>query len=371
MKNTSFLAILLLLAGMTMAGSALAQDKKSPLGKNEILQMLRQDAGGRSEQGDIAAEIAERGISFAVDDKVLDEFRRAGARSFVIEAIRRVGEKAVEPPPSQAPAQPPADRPERPRLRTAGEDPAQPPREMTPEEREAALARLPLIERARYHAMEFTEELPDFRVTQIVKRYFRGPGSRDWELQDTLEIALSYSSKGGEKFQLLKLNGAPTKLSYEQLGGSTSTGDFGSVLASLYAPGTQASFKEVRKETFNSRQTVVYDFAVKKVNSRSEITDKNSGRSVIAGYSGSVWIDSETSRTLRVELSHDNIQPGFPITLAENAVEYDWVEIGGEKYLVPLRAELLMGRDSERQYSRNVIEFRNYRKFDSDVKLVP
>ncbi|MBK9705749.1 MAG: hypothetical protein IPO77_01710 [Acidobacteria bacterium] len=370
MKPGIILSVLIILLISVFPSMAAGQGGKAQLTKKEIILLLKQSAEHRFEQGDIAAEISERGVAFTVDEKTLDEFRQAGARSFVIEAIKRAGSQpATQPGEKASEASNPPD-PERPRLRTAESTPP-PAVELTPEAREEALAKLPLLEQARYHAMEFSEDLPDFRVTQIVKRYARGPSSKDWELQDTLEIALSYNAKEGEKFQLLKLNGAPTKQSYEQLGGSTSTGDFGSVLAALFSPQTQAAFKEVRSETFNGRKTVVFDFSVKKVNSRSEITDKSSGRSVIAGYSGSVWIDTETKRTLRVELSHENIQPGFPISLAENAVEYDLVTIAGEKYLLPLRAEVLLGRDSERIYSRNVIEFKNYRKFDSDVKLVP
>jgi hypothetical protein len=36
-----------------------------------------------------------------------------------------------------------------------------------------------------------------------------------------------------------------------------------------------------------------------------------------------------------------------------------------------VRAEVLLGRERDREYSRNLIEFRQYQKFDTDVKLVP
>jgi len=357
MKPGRLILSLIFLSLMANIVYVAGQEQKKPVTKEEILQLLSQKDQRRFAQGDIAAEVSERGIGFPVDEAVIEELRTAGARSILLDAIRRAAEK-------------PKETAERPRLRSIDDQP--PAREESaPEDEEAAVARLPFIEQARYYALKYSEDLPDFRVTQFVTRYARGPRSRDWELQDKLEIALSFHSVKGERFELLRLNDKPTKMTYEQLGGATSTGEFGSVMQALFAPQSKADFKEVKKETFNGRQTVLYDFTVKKANSSSQLTDKGTGRAVIAGYSGSCWIDTETKRVLRIELAHDNIQQGFPLTMAENAIEYDFVTIAEERYLVPIRAEMILGRDNEREYTRNVIEFKNYRKFETDVKLVP
>jgi hypothetical protein len=379
--------------GACVAWATSAQDPLSRQGavtREEILTRLRQGQANprQSGQGDLAEMIVERGVDFSVDEAVIDEFRRAGARSFLIDAIRVAGRAGNR--------QAPASDPERPRLRGAEEPPLQPSREtnpdnisekrpeerpekrpeerledLTPEERAAALASLPFIEQARYHALEYSDDLPNFRVTQLVTRYVRGLASKDWEKRDSLELELSYSARDGEKYRLIKLDGAPTKMSYDQVGGSTSTGEFGALMSSLFSPQAKTDFRETGREALNGRQTAIYDFRVKKVNSNSELSDRQTGRTVIAGYQGTVWIDLESKRVLRIELAHENIPPSFPLTMAENAVDYDWVTIAGERYLLPVRAEVLLGRERERQYSRNLIEFRRYQKFDTDVKLVP
>jgi hypothetical protein len=74
---------------------------------------------------------------------------------------------------------------------------------------------------------------------------------------------------------------------------------------------------------------------------------------------------------LRIEQAQEGMPANFSVTLAENAIEYDWVKIADQSYLLPVRAEALLGRDRERYYTRNVTEFRNYRKFDTDIKIVP
>ena len=138
-----------------------------------------------------------------------------------------------------------------------------------------------------------------------------------------------------------------------------------------FAPQSRAEFKEIRNETFRNRKTIVYEFKVKKAFSVSQIMDKTTHQTVTAGYQGTVWIDVETRRVLRIEQAQEGMPANFSITLVEHAVEYDWVKIADQPYLLPVRAEVLLGSDRDRSYNRNVIEFRNYRKFDTDIRIVP
>src|SRR5581483_2770164 len=149
-QKIAFVAFLLW-AWCAIGATGLGQDRKPPLTREEVLQLLKPVPGTRYEQGDLAAEIADRGIAFPVDEKTLGELRRAGARSFLLEAIQQAARNAARPEPPRR----------------------QPPEADQPAARAAALARLPLLEQARYHALEFVEELPNFIVTQFVTRYVR------------------------------------------------------------------------------------------------------------------------------------------------------------------------------------------------------
>ena len=349
MKTTILISVLLLLV-RTLAVAQSAQDAVAPVGKQEILSMLKQSEKRQPSQADIAAEVDRRGIDFSVDEETRSALRRAGARTFLLDAIDRAARKEV-----------PALVSEPQSLDEEAEARAQ----------AGAADKLPLLEQARIHALQFAEELPNFIVTQTVTRYLQTPDTRNWQLQDKLEVELSYRIGKGEVFKLLRVNGAPARQSYEELGGSTSTGEFGSTLAGLFWPETRAEFREVKRETFRGRPTVVFDFKVRRANSRTQLTDKGSGQKTVAGYSGSIWIDTESKRVLRMEDSADEIPAGFPVSLSENAIEYEWATIAGERYLLPIRAEVLLGRDSQKVYTRNVIEFRDYRKFEGTIKLDP
>jgi hypothetical protein len=325
------------------------QDKSPPFTKQEILSLLRQTGPQRLSQGDVINQMEQRGIAFDVNENTISELKQAGARTFLLEAIRRLGKQGGHPE-----SYPTGVTDEAGVERVKADD----------------LARLPLLEQTRHNVLESAKELPNFVVNQTVSRYVRTAQASDWKLEDTLEVEITYQTDKGEQFNLLRVSGKPAQQSYEALGGSTSTGEFGSMLEALFLPYSKAQFKEVRRETYRGRQTVVYDFRVLKGNSTATIQDKNSGQKTIAGYSGSVWIDTEAKGVLRIELSHEGMPAGFPVSMSENAVEYDWVTIGEQRYLLPIQAELLMGRDSQRYYTRNVIEFRNYHKFEGKLKVL-
>jgi hypothetical protein len=306
-------------------GNWFCQEAKKPCARQETLRLLTHTPGTRYEQGDLAGEIAQRGIDFPADEKGLSSH---DSPSTATEEAQRDAHK-IE------------------------------------------VAKLPLLDQARTHAAEFMDDLPNFVVTQIVTRSVRTPPKRGWQQQDKLEIELSYRAKTGEQFKLVRYNNKPTQMTYDQLKGATTTGEFGSILGAVFSPDSQAEFKEVRRETFHGHQTVIYNFRVRKEFSSNTITDGNSGLTVTTAYSGSLWIDTESGRTLRIEQSSDDIQPGFPITLAKRSVEYGWTIIDRQRYLLPVYADVILGNDLKRYYLRNVIELRNYRMFDTDLKILP
>ena len=365
-KKISAASILIVVrCGIVIAG--FGQDKKTPVTKEEILAFLKSTSSPRpgtdrrTEQGDLAGEIEQRGVAFPVTEQTLEELRKAGARAFVLDAIRNTIKK-------EEPLEPPRLKAEEAPIPTV---PLEPSEEEKEKARAAAFAKLPFLEQARYYALEYADNLPDFMATQVVTRYAQKPGYKDWKKEDSLEIELTYRIKGGEKYRLTKLDGKPSTLKYENLGGSTSSGEFGSLMTAAFAPQSKAEFKEIRKETFHNRQTVVYDYKVKKAFSVNQITDKSTFQTVTAAYQGTVWIDAETKRVLRIEQAAEGMPANFSITLAESSIEYDCAKIADQPYLLPVRAEVLLGSDRERSYNRNVIEFRNYRMFDTDIKIVP
>ncbi|QUV81116.1 hypothetical protein J8C01_07690 [Chloracidobacterium sp. D] len=346
----------------------------SEVGFYRLVQRVRQ---GQITTDAAIRELRQRGIAFEVTDEVLDRARQLGAPGALITALV---ELTFQPSPKPSPTA----RPQPTRTIPSGPVPASsaPPRdqaepvsdepsEASAEDETARLSQLPLIEQARFHALRSADDLPDFIVTQTIRRMVRD-GRGQWQTRDILETEVRVEG-GRERVELLSINGRATQRRYEDVGGATSVGDFSGQLAAPFLPSTNTRFREARRERYRGRLCRVYDFVVPKANSGYTLTVRLSDgtpQRIQVGYQGSLWIDEATKRVLRIEHTATDIPPGFPMSQVESAVDYDWVTILGKNYWMPLTAETIQVSDAYRQAFRNVSEFRNYRKFEGDVKII-
>jgi len=79
-----------------------------------------------------------------------------------------------------------------------------------------------------------------------------------------------------------------------------------------------------------------------------------------------VAVDPETGAILHVT-QHAVLPMSFPIRDSSAIVDYNYAEVGGRKYLLPLHAEITMA--AGRYKSRNEVEFKDYRKFQTDATI--
>jgi hypothetical protein len=63
----------------------------------------------------------------------------------------------------------------------------------------------------------------------------------------------------------------------------------------------------------------------------------------------------------------EDIPPSFPVNEASTTLDYDYTEISGQQYLLPLRAVMRMR--SGKLLTRNDVEFRMYRKFSAEATI--
>jgi hypothetical protein len=224
------------------------------------------------------------------------------------------------------------------------------------------------IDDAREEAFSFSETLPNYVVKQYTTRYgtmsVRG-GRTSWQALDTVTADV-IEEDGNEKYKNILVNGKPPRNDVEKTG-SWSKGEFSSLQLDVLSPLTAADFHGKRSTTIVNRAAVRYDFSVDQPNSHWHV--ESEGQSYLPGYTGSIWIDKESKRVLRIELSAQNMPRGFPLDQVESSVDYDFVPIGEGKYLLPTHSEALSCARGGSQCSRNVIEFRNYKKFTADTSI--
>lgn len=226
----------------------------------------------------------------------------------------------------------------------------------------------PVIQSAREAAWGFSETLPNYIVKQFTTRYQTDTarGNRtSWAALDVVTADV-VAENGKESYKNILVNGKAPRESIEK-SGSWSTGEFVTIQLNLLAPQTDADFHNKRGTTIVNRPAWKYDFSVEQPNSNWDI--HASAESYKPGYTGTVWFDKENFRVLRIEMSAKNMPRAFPLDAVESALDYDYVIISDQKYLLPAHSESLSCIRGSADCTRNVIDFRNYKKFGADTSI--
>lgn len=334
--------LLILVLGLVQAVFTQA----TPLTQAEYVKMLyalQNDPGGTA---DIVEALRKRGIAFVLTDGILGLTR---SKSAADDELKRALEAADRR----------RQNPETAKLPSTKESTA-------------------LLETARQKTIDAVGEMPDFVVKQQIQRSAAYAGTNNFRNLDRLVVAVSYRSSGEESYRVLSVNGllenAPeAKQSYESVGGTSSTGEFVSVLATIFKPESGTKFEVVDTDVLRNRKSLVYDFFVEKDRAKQVITAVGySTDSTITGIKGRVWIDRDDARVLRIETEATDIPETFPVRSARRTIDYDWVKIVDQKYLLPSISDVrLTMRDRSRVFeTRNLIRFKDYQKYGSEVKIL-
>jgi hypothetical protein len=226
--------------------------------------------------------------------------------------------------------------------------------------------RTDLIERAREAAYQFTGQLPDFVCDQYVLRYVSKTLKPEWKLKDRVQLETLYTG-GKEDYRNIRLNGKPLKKGSPEDSGSWSMGEFGTILLDVFSTSTNAEFRLRGDSTGAGLAAKVYDYSVLQPNSHWRV---RYGREVKPAYKGAVWIDPVSARVLRIEMNSRQLPSDYEVDTVETTVDYGWVTIAGQRYLLPVRSENLACFRGTFTCTKNEIEFRNYRKFAVESQVM-
>jgi len=341
-RKMKYVLVIALLLSLTFAAKA----QQKPLTQPEYVKLLYGLQADPSEKADIVEALRKRGIAFALTDGLRGLTRSKSGND---EELRRALEEA-----------------DRRRLNPAGS--------MLPQATEINH----ILEESRKATLAAVDEMPDFVVKQQIQRSAAYAGTGTFRGLDRLIVAVSYRSTGQEDYKVLSVNGVlqndpKPKGSYEQVGGTSSTGEFVTMLATIFKPESEAQFEAVDTDLLRGRKAIIFDFSVDKDKAKQVIESSGDiSNSTISGIKGKIWIDRDDFRVLRVESEATQIPDTFPIRTARRNIDYDWVAIDNQKYLLPTLSDVrLTFREKSKVFeTRNLIRFKDYQKYGTDVKIV-
>jgi hypothetical protein len=339
-----------LIALLLLSFAAFGQDK--PLTQAEYVKMLYALQKGPTTKTDIVEALRKRGVDFAVTDGIRGLTRSKGANDEELKsALEEAGRRHANPEAAKLPSSAESDA---------------------------------VLEKAREATAAALDEMPDFVVKQVISRSAAFAGTGNWRPQDTVVIAVSYSTEKGEQYQVLAMNGAPVQStksgSYANMEGSTTGGEFVEALEKLFKPASKTTFTLVTTDVIRNQPALVFDYEINIENNKDGgvgFKDPNSSggfsfTTVPAGEKGRVWIDRKNGRVLRISFDATDIPRDFRVRAYTSTIDYDWVDIAGERVLLPITSDNRFTSAEGRQLfqSRNYIRFKNYQKYGSEVRIL-
>jgi len=310
---------------------------------------------GKQTDGEVAKFLAKVKLTERLDDRIIEDLQGQGIGAKTLQALEALRDRtkdlmAAKPIVPEAPP-----------------TPISPP---SSEEQAAILSDM------REYALNYSKNLPDFICTQVTRRYAAPmPGTRwggsalsepSWQAQDVLQIRLSYFEQK-EKYTVVLANNAIVNKDYEQMGGSKSFGEFGSMLREIFEPSTEARFEWDHWGTLDRKRVMAFAYHVSQSRSQYRLVVEDAKLSIITAYRGLVEVDPKTHVVMRVTTIAENIPPDFPIRKAEDDLFYDYQDIAGHTFLLPLKSQVLMSGGDV--LTRLDEEFRLYRKYSAEAGI--
>ena len=311
----------------------------------DLVTFIKSSIQLRNDDRAVAAAVRRLKLTNRLDAGTVEDLQGLGAGPQTLAALRELAAASaslpvpapVAPPPPQAVIPPPS-----------------------PAELKQILA--DITERA----LNYTKNLPNFICAQVTTRSFDPSGTESWHAEDKIQEQLSYVD-GKEDYKVVLVNNLPVvNMKHEQLGGITSSGEFGTMLYQIFAPQTQTQFEWERWATLRGRRMYVFSFRVAQPNSDYSIYHQPSGRTIVAGYHGLVYADAESKQVMRIKMDCEGLE-AFPINQVSLTLDYAPTKISEQSFVLPMAAEV---RSREgKMLGKNVMQFSLYRKFSSEATI--
>ncbi|MBI4908833.1 MAG: hypothetical protein HY820_34750 [Acidobacteria bacterium] len=292
----------------------------------------------------VADYIKKMKLTEQLDDETIENWQSKGLGYKSVTALRELAETTKKLPKAAAP-------------------PPEPKPVVIPPPPQAEQQRV--LEEVRKYAMGYSRRLPDFICMQVTRRYADPSGLEMWHPQDTINEKLTYFEQK-EKYEVVSINGRFTDISHDRLGGASSSGEFGSMMKEIFDPESETKFEWQRWGTLKGRRQHVFAYNVSQARSKWTIDYRKSMR-IIPAYRGLIYADADYLTVTRITLEAINIPPDFPVQQATEMLDYEFTKIGETEHVLPLRAEVRMREG--RHLTKNVVEFRLYRKFGAEATI--
>lgn len=221
------------------------------------------------------------------------------------------------------------------------------------------------LARARQINLEYAANMPNFVADEKAKRFRIGPGGSTWRDFDTVESEIAFTGNHAAR-QSIRRNGKPWGQLFEALPGFKWYEGFGTEIMPLFDAKCPGTIKYQGRSKSGGRPVLEYQFSAPIDGCFPffffDYQRYNPART------GHFSIDEQAGNILQL----DEEANGFPAEIQfadrEEHITWDFVKIGADSHLLPVRAGFLVRYYDGTRY-RIEVEYKNHRHFEASTNV--
>jgi hypothetical protein len=224
-----------------------------------------------------------------------------------------------------------------------------------------------ILEAMRAYADSYSHSLPNYLCVQVVERSVSFNGGDSYRHEDRVLSRLSYNN-GQETYKVFQVGNQMVDTDLEKLGGAVSRGEFGSLMASIFAPKSEAEFGWDHWGRLRGKVYAVFNYFIDSGHSDFSLDYGRGEQRIYTAYRGKIYADENTGMISRITFEATDIPASFPIREARTTLDFDDQKIGDGTYILPLRALVLMAGPNN-IHTKNEERFTLYQKFGTESTI--
>jgi hypothetical protein len=221
------------------------------------------------------------------------------------------------------------------------------------------------LEHARRINLEYLANMPNFVADETAKRDRSATRSGPWRHYDTVESEITFKGRRAVR-QQIRRDGKPWEQPFDALPGFKWYEGFETEISPLFDSQCPTTIEYQGRSKAGGRQLLEYRF--------SSPVDGCFPFFYFAyqrynpARTGHVFIDDTAANVLQVDDQAAGFPAAFEFAEREEHVFWDYVKIGADSHLLPVRANFLVRYSSGTRY-RVEVEYRNHRHFESSSNI--
>jgi hypothetical protein len=338
------------------------------LSVGQLLDFVRSSLAMKYDDGKIAKYVKTVTLTEKLDNKTIESLEAQGAGPKTVKALQELQQESANLK-SSTPSTPQGG------PMTGGPSASMPARFRQPPAPDSVRQK-EILDAIRNYAASYVNSLPNYLCVEVIARSVSFNGGESYHQEDRVLAKLSFSN-GQENYKVYQVNNQMVDTNLDKLGGAISSGEFGSLMKSVFAQKSQAELAWDHWGKLRGKINAVFNYSIDNSHSDYSLDYDRGAQRIYTAYRGLIYADENTGVISRITFEAVNIPPDFPIRLAKTTLDYDDQKIGENSYVLPLRALILMAGPNN-VHTKNEETFTLYQKFGtestikySDVEAAP